>query len=96
MHRYERQLVTVGLLFILTVLPVVTFAENLPPGEENPPRVLSLQDAITRIKGSPSLKAAAQYVGSVFTTEFTYPVPAAGSPELNHVASEPALATLPT
>ena len=62
MHRYERQLVAVGLFFILTVLPVATFAENMPPGEENSPKVLSLQDAITRIKESPSLKAASQYV----------------------------------
>ena len=62
MHRLERLLATVGLFFILTVLPLVTFAENLPPGQESSSRTLTLQDAIRRIKESPTLKAAAQNV----------------------------------
>lgn len=62
MPRYKGLLATVGLFFILTALPVMTFAENLPSAEANSPKALSLQDAIKRIEESPALKAAAQNV----------------------------------
>lgn len=64
MPRYERQLVAVSLFFILTTLPVATFAKDLPSsvGKQPTIRSLSLQDALNRLKDSPSFKAAAKYV----------------------------------
>ena len=62
MLRYKRLLVSAGLLFVLTLLPVTTFASGLSSGEESPVRTLSLQDVLKRISTSPTLQAAAKNI----------------------------------
>jgi cobalt-zinc-cadmium efflux system outer membrane protein len=62
MARYKRLLMSAGLLFVLTLLPVTTFASDMSSGEESPVRTLSLQDVLKRITTSPTLQAAAKNI----------------------------------
>ena len=59
MRRFIR-LLAAGLFFVLTALPVVTLAQALPNGEDNPQGALSLPDVLSRIKQGPTLNAAAK------------------------------------
>jgi len=60
--RRSKRLLATGLFFILTALPMATFAQNLPSYEGGLQRTVSLQDVLKRINESPTLKAAAKNI----------------------------------
>jgi len=62
MRRHERLLASIGLFFILTVLPVMTFAQEQLTAERSPKRTLSLHEVLKRINESPALKAATKSI----------------------------------
>lgn len=62
MRRHERLLASIGLFFILTVLPVMTFAQEQLTAERSPKRTLSLHEVLKRINESPALRSAAKSI----------------------------------